>query len=488
MIGIKTAGLYVPRLRLARRAAADSMGWLQPGIYGAAKGERAMANWDEDALTMAVEAGRRALADAAGEIPISLTFASTTAPYAERLNASIASAALGLPDSIETADLSGSRRSGLAALRQSMRAVKCGDVASALVVAGELRPADAGSAVTLRQADAGAAVLIGSGADVIATLVGDAASSQDFVDSYRATGMAHEKHWEDRWIREEGYEKLVTPVLAQLFAQSKIDPANIDAVIFPCPYRGIAEKVVTKAGVKADILVDHLDERCGDAGAVQPLLLLAGWLDTAQPGARVLVISFAQGVDAMVFEATPAIVQRRPSRTLSVELEQRIAEKNYLKFLVFRGLIPSLGLSGERFTSISAAYRDRAFLNRLTGSYCAETGQVFFGPEADFKVAHSNNSFVRKSFADSKAHILLWSADYLTESLDPPASAGVVVFEEGGKLSVDFTDITSDQLVAGLPVEMVFRISNTEPKTGLRRYFWKARPIAAPSPAAAGDK
>lgn len=447
-----------------------------------------MANWDEDALTMAVEAGRRALASVKANQPEALILASTTSPFAERLNASIAVAALGLPDMIEASDASGSRRSGLAALRQALRAVKSGDAASAMVVAGELRPADAASAVTLRQGDAGAAAIVGSGDGVVARLIGDASSSQDFVDSYRATGITQEKHWEDRWIREEGYLKLVGPVLARLFAKADIDPATIDHVIFPCPYRGVAEKVIAEAGLNADSLIDHLDDRCGDTGAVHPLLLLGGWLDTAMPGNRVLVIGFAQGCDAMVFEATSALPANRPARSLSSELTQRVEEKNYLKFMIFRGLVPTISLSGERFTSISAAYRDRDFLNRLVGAHCEKTGEVFFGPEANFKSQHSNNVFVRKSFADSKARVLLWSSDYIMESIDPPASAGVVAFAEGGKLSVDFTDVEMHQLAADLPVEMVFRISNVEPKTGLRRYFWKARPVDVPSAPASGER
>ncbi len=488
MIGLKTIGVYLPRLRLSRRAACDAMGWLQPGIYGAGRGERSMANWDEDALTMAVEAGRRALSLTQKDQPEALIFASTTAPFAERLNASIAVAALGLPDNIEASDVSGSRRSGLSALRQALRAVKSGDARSAMVVAGELRPADAASAVTLRQGDAGAAVVVGSGDDVVAQLIGDASSTQDFVDSYRATGNAHEKHWEDRWIREEGYQKLVAPVLSRLFAKADIDPATINHVIFPCPYRGVAEKIIAEAGLKPDSLIDHLDDRCGDTGAVHPLLLLGSWLETAMPGERVMVIGFAQGCDAMVLEATSALPTNRPSRPLSVELANRIEEKNYLKFMVFRGLVPTISLSGERFTSISAAYRDRDFLNRLIGMQCSKSGQVFFGPEAKFKSTNSNNIFVRKSFADSKACILLWSADYIMESIDPPASAGVIAFEEGGKLSVDFTDVEANQLAVGLPVEMVFRISNVEPKTGLRRYFWKARPVSVLSVSASGER
>ena len=61
MIGITGYGAYVPRARLQRKAVAEANAWFAPNLRGAAKGERAMANWDEDAVTMAVEAGRDCL-------------------------------------------------------------------------------------------------------------------------------------------------------------------------------------------------------------------------------------------------------------------------------------------------------------------------------------------------------------------------------------------------------------------------------------------
>src|SRR3970282_341863 len=61
-VGILSFGAYIPRLRLQRQAIAAANSWFNPGLRGLAKGERAMANWDEDAVTMAVEAARDCLA------------------------------------------------------------------------------------------------------------------------------------------------------------------------------------------------------------------------------------------------------------------------------------------------------------------------------------------------------------------------------------------------------------------------------------------
>ena len=61
MIGITAYGAYIPRRRLQRKAIAEANAWFAPNLVGGAKGERAMANWDEDAVTMAFEAGRDCL-------------------------------------------------------------------------------------------------------------------------------------------------------------------------------------------------------------------------------------------------------------------------------------------------------------------------------------------------------------------------------------------------------------------------------------------
>ena len=59
--GISSFGAYLPRLRLQRKAIAAANAWFNPSVAALGKGERTMANWDEDAVTMAVEAARDAL-------------------------------------------------------------------------------------------------------------------------------------------------------------------------------------------------------------------------------------------------------------------------------------------------------------------------------------------------------------------------------------------------------------------------------------------
>src|SRR3981081_150303 len=106
--GIKSFGGYVPWLRLERSAIAASHAWFDPSVRGKGKGQRAISNWDEHAITLAFEAARNCgvagFANSIGRVIL----ASTTAPFADRQNAGIVKEALNLPDSIETGDVTGS--------------------------------------------------------------------------------------------------------------------------------------------------------------------------------------------------------------------------------------------------------------------------------------------------------------------------------------------------------------------------------------------
>ena len=102
--GITSFGAFVPRRRLQRAAIAAAHAWAFPSLKGLGKGERSMCGWDEDAITMAVEAGRDCLRGRGGSAIASLTLASTTAPYADLNNAMFVGTALRLPSTVSATE------------------------------------------------------------------------------------------------------------------------------------------------------------------------------------------------------------------------------------------------------------------------------------------------------------------------------------------------------------------------------------------------
>lgn len=480
MVGITGYGGYVPRLRLQRAAAAKANAWLNPGLMGKSKGERAMANWDEDAITMAVEAARDALGTGDDRSRVkALFFGTTTAAFSDRLNAGIIQAALTLEPDTACFDVTGTQRAGLSALANALNAAKAG-VGEALAVTGERRKARAASAQELEGGDAGAAILVGT-KDTLADHIGSATMTTDFVDHFRGSGEEFDYAWEERWIRDEGFAKIVPPVIKAALANAKVESSAVDVFILPTTFKGVAESVAKKAGLKPESVKDQLGAQVGDSGAAHALVLLSHALETAKAGQVIVVAQFGQGCEAHVFKTTKKIESWKPERGVSGWLADGKPETNYMKWLVFNGLVEwEKGMRAEKDnkTALTTLYRNNDMILGLVGGRCTETGTVQF-PRTRISV-NPNNAAVDTQepykFAEKPASILSWSADNLTYAMSPPNHYGMMVFEGGGRIFMDITDVDPGDVDSGTPVRMVFRVKEWDDRRGFTRYFWKAQP------------
>lgn len=483
MVGIAAWGAYAPRLRLSRKAVVAANAWIAPGLAGKAKGERSMANWDEDALTMAVEAARDALGpeDEGRSAIDAAIFASTTAPFADRQNAGILAAALTLESSIASADVTGSQRCGLTALGQALDAAAAGK--RVLVAAGEHRRARAASPQELDFGDAAAAFVV-SPDGAAATFLGRGTVTDDFVDHFRGSDAEFDYAWEERWIRDEGIVKLVPPAIRDALEAAGVSAGEVDHFCFPSVFAGMGATLAKTLGVRPEAVRDTLAAQLGEAGAAHGPLLLAHALEQARPGEIILVAQFGQGAEALVFRAGDGVGNGAPARGVTGALADRQEETNYLKFLVFNDLVEwDRGMRAEKDnkTALTTLYRNRDQILGLVGGRCRETGVVQF-PRTRISVAPNNPAVDTQEpcrFAERRAQVLTYSADYLTFSMSPPNHYGMIVFEGGGRIMLDITDVAPGEVETGLPVKMVFRIKDRDEKRGFVRYFWKAAPDRA---------
>ena len=231
MIGIKAFGGYVPRRRLSRKAITEANAWFNPALRAYSKGERSMCNWDEDALTMAVEASRDCLA---GERPDGVTaiyLASTTLPFDDRQNSGVLGTALNLGQNMMTMDITSSQRAGTSGLINALNAV-AGQDGPALYVAAEKRRTKAAGPHELLYGDGAAALMLGT-ENVIAEFLGAHQTAVDFIDHYRGQNEDFDYSWEERWIRDEGYFKIVPRTLEGLFAKVDVKPEEVDHFVMP---------------------------------------------------------------------------------------------------------------------------------------------------------------------------------------------------------------------------------------------------------------
>lgn len=349
--GILAAAAYIPRLRLQRRAIVEANRWFAPGLSSLGKGERAICNWDEDVVTMAVEAARDAMTARSRESLESIYLASTTFPFLDRLNAGIVAAALDLPEELNALDIASSQRVATSALRMALHAGQ-----ESLIVAAEHRRTKAASPIELTSGDGAAAIVVGEGAP-IARLLASSRQTVDFVDHFRTQESVYDYQWEERWIRDAGYMKIVPATIARCLDAAGVSGSDIAYFCMPAPVPRVVPAVAKAAGIADAAVADNLLAVCGDTGAAHPLLLLVAALEAAKPGDRILLVGFGQGADALLFECTAAM-QDIPGRLGSAGyLARRREETNYGKFLAFNDLIEiERGMRSEtdKLTPLSA--------------------------------------------------------------------------------------------------------------------------------------
>ncbi len=482
MVGIVSYGGYIPRLRLERKSILDHVGWLAPAIVTAAQGERAFCNWDEDSLTMAVAAARDCLLGLDKGAVDALYLASTTLPYADRLNAGIAATALNLPAELFGTDVTGSQRAGTSALLAALGTIEGGERKRALVAAADKRAARAASFQEMYFGDGAAALLVGD-EGVIAEFEGSYSLTYDFVGHYRGAGRRFDYVWEERWLRDEGYAQIVPQAVGGLLGKLDLSLEQVDVLAYPCFIRRGHAQIAKRLGVAPGRteVADNLHTVCGETGAAHPLVMLVRALEKARPGQRILVAGFGQGCDALCFRATEKILDLPERAGIQGSLVRKKSTDNYLKFLKFRDLIlTEQGIRAEAptQTAMTALWRQRHMILGLVGGKCRVCGTPQF-PKLDICVnpdCGAVGSQEDYAFADWPAVLKSFTGDMLAVSVDPPAMYGLVQFEGGGRLMADFTDCELDDLRVGQPADMVFRIHHTDEGRGFTGYFWKARP------------
>jgi hydroxymethylglutaryl-CoA synthase len=482
---ILRCGVHVPRLRLSRAAIAEAMAWANPPAKSAARGARAICNWDEDVLTMAVEAARPCVADAAGDprnggpSPQSILFCSTTAPFADRDDAVLLAAALGLPETVETSNLGASTRAATGALIGAARRS-----APTLLVAGDARLTRAGSPQELTYGDAAVAMLLGPpGPEALATVLATRSLGSNFVDHYRMSGADFDYALEERWVRDESLMKLVPRAVAELLSAAGCAAETIRHLVIPAS-AGTAKRIAQACGLAAARCDSTVLTDCGDAGAATPLLMLAGTFDAAGPEELIVAVGIGQGVDALLLKTAAGV--RRSRKALTRALACSCEEPSYVRYLSHRGLLDvDFGMRAERDqrTAHTVAYRKRGAIDAFMGGRCGRCGTVQF-PQSRVCVnpeCRATDTQAPHRLADSPGRVKSFTEDWQAYAARPPYFYGNVEFAEGGNLLMEFTDVEPGELAVGDAVRFVFRIKDEDRARGFRRYFWKAAKSREPA-------
>ena len=477
MVGITSYGAYIPWYRLDRKNIRTAVGFMGAS---ALKGEKAVANWDEDSISMAVAAGVDCLTGFDRNNIGGLYFATTTPPYSIRQNSSIISTTLDLSPKVRTADFTGALKAGTSALLPAFETVKSEGSNNVLVCAADCRLSTPGGNLEHIYGDGAAAILVGN-EDVIATLEGSYSTSYDFTGVWRTANQKFEHLWEDRFIREIGYARIITEAITEFIEKYKIDVKQLSKIVYTLPYTREHAGIAKKLGAEPEQIQDILLNDMGDTGTAYSLMLLIAALEDSKPGDRILVASYGNGSDVLLFQVTENITKMKGKRGIKKHLASKMELTSYEKYLAFRGILPvEIGKRGEEITDtqLSLLYRDRRTILGLVGTKCKKCGT----PQYPNQIVCVNpnckavNQMEPHRFSDKKGSLFSYTGDNLAFSISPPATYGIVDFDGGGRFWFDIADCSLEGLTVGMPVEMTFRRSYADEDRGVYSYFWKAMP------------
>jgi 3-hydroxy-3-methylglutaryl CoA synthase len=471
MTGITSFGAYIPFYRLAHKEIARAWG------ARAGDGERAVANVDEDSITLAVEAVRDLLAERGGREVDGLMFASTTSPYSEKQASALIATVVDLRHDVRTADYTNSLRSATTAILAARDSVQAGSASNVIIAAADTRLAPPRSANERMFGDAASAIEIGR-ERVIANLIASHSTVDEITDTWRKDDERFVSGWEERFAVTQGYQRVVRQAVGELFERAAIGPSEISKAIFYAPDQGSLAAVAKSLGLKAEQVPDHLFSSVGNTGAAMPLLVLSSVLEDARAGEKLLVVGYGSGCDALLFEVTGEIENAKPTRRRGVKgyLASRANLDSYERYARFRDLIETEAARRQMPTASAAQiWRRRDDIYKLRGSRCLNCDKTQYPTQRVCIGCQSKDNFESVRLADKRATLFTYTIDFLNADPDPPTVMSIVDFEGGGRAYLMMTDRNPADVKIEQAVEMTFRrIYEAE---GFTNYYWKCRPV-----------
>lgn len=469
MPGITSIAAYIPRYRLSL----EEIGRMW-GTKGG-KGQKAIAGYDEDALTMSVAAGL-ACVKGTSITPDSLYFATTTSPYKEKQNAAIIAGAMDVQNTCHTADFTNTLRAGTTALKAALDAAYASS-SHALVVASDCRLGAPKGKFEQLLGDGACALMIGNDSPLLEI---EATSSlySDFTDLWRADKDVFLQSGEARFIDEAGYMPLMEEAIKALLTKYSLTPSDFSKAVFYAPDARAHTTLSKKVGFSSSQVQDPLFSQIGNSGTAAALIMLVAALEGVSPGDRILFANYGDGADTFIFRVTEHITQKRPTLALSPAVPI-----DYGRYLIWRNLIslePS-ALPERSEPSLATRWRERKGIRALYGVKCktCNTPQIHpIGQKTRICVScQTKDNFEDYKFSDKTGRLFTYAVDALQPTLNPPGLNGVIDFDGGGRLICELTDYDLNNVETGMPVEMTFR--KLSQGKGIVNYFWKAKPKSA---------
>jgi len=300
--GIVSYGVYIPRYRIRLNEIARVWGDGDDVAESLRVFEKSVPDLDEDAVTIAVEAARNAIARAnIDPCRIGAVYAgSESHPYAVKPTGTIVGEAICTSSAFTAADFEFACKAGTAAMQACLGLVGSGFIDLGMAIGSDVSQGAPGDMLEYTAAAGGAAYIIGS-RDLAAEIEGFFSFTTDTPDFWRREGMPYPEHG-GRFTGEPAYFKHVTSAARGLMERLGTKADDYDYAVFHQPNGKFPVRVAAKLGFsKKQIEPGLVVPMIGNTYSGSCMIGLAATLDVAHPGDRIFVTSFGSGAGSDAF-------------------------------------------------------------------------------------------------------------------------------------------------------------------------------------------
>lgn len=300
-VGIVGYGAYIPRYRLPAEDVAK--------LWTSASGrlpvnEKSVAGIDEDVVTMSIEAARNVFARAEVD-PVdvgAVWVGSESHPYAVKPTSTIVAEAIGAVPNTQAADWQFACKAGTEAMQAAIGFVGSGMAKYALAIGMDTAQGRPGDPLEYTTGAGGAAFLLGTSEQSVATVEGSHSFVTDTPDFWRRQHAKYPQHGK-RFTGEPAYFRHIVDCAQQLMQAMGTTVNDYTYAVFHQPNSKFPQQVAKILGFTTDqIKTGLLVSDVGNVYAGSALLGLTAVLDVAQPGDRVLLVSFGSGAGSDAFQ------------------------------------------------------------------------------------------------------------------------------------------------------------------------------------------
>ncbi len=339
-VGIAGYGAYVPRYRLPAREVSR----IWTGGYGGTPiQEKSVPGEDEDVATMSIEAARNALLRA-GIDPSRIRavwVGSESHPYAVKPTATLVAEALGIVPHTQAADWEFACKAGTEAMVAAIGLVGSSMADYALAIGMDTAQGRPGDALEYTAAAGGAAYLLGPAEDSLAIIESSYSYVSDTPDFWRRAYQKYPEHGQ-RFTGEPAYFKHITSAAETYLQATQTTAQDYTYAVFHQPNTKFPTRVARSLGfTQEQIAPGLLVPVIGNTYSGAAIIGLTAILDVAQPGDRILMVSFGSGAgsDAIGLRVTDQIVTRRNLAPATQQYIARRTEIDYATYARMRGKI-----------------------------------------------------------------------------------------------------------------------------------------------------